>query len=102
MILQIQFSGATADTANSITNYINNNGYDFAYGSPISDGPVHYHSISEKTDTTYEYAVNYTFDVPAGGGIQLLRQTLSAPPQPPASNFTIQIFPGTDLTIPPG
>jgi hypothetical protein len=95
LALQIQFSGATADTADSINNYIQTAGYWFAYGSPISSGPVHYISNSEKAGSpTYDYVVNYNFDVPNGGGIQLIRETIDGSGGGGGGSFTVTGFPG--------
>ena len=86
--LGILFSAATAASAGAIDSYLPTVNYPFAFGSPINTGPTHYHSIFEKEDATYTYAANYTFDVPAGGGIQILRQKKESPPVP-QGNFTI-------------
>ena len=101
LFLQIQFSGVTVATADAINDYLTSatGGYQYSAGFPLVDGQ-HYHSVFAKEDATYNYAVNYTYDVPGGGGIQLLRERKgSGDPGGPIlpSTFTI-----TDCTLPTG
>ena len=100
LFMQIQFTTASSETAADIRNSITSLGYtNDLPGGVIDDGPVHYHSVFEKEDAVYEYAVNYTFDVPGGGGIQLLREKKGGGSGGPVlpSSFTI-----TDCTLPVG
>ena len=85
----ITFTGATTQTANAIDTYLPTASYPFGSGSPIDTGPTHYHAVFEKTDATYDYAVNYTFDVPSGGTIQLMRTTKGGGTPDPEGSFTI-------------
>jgi hypothetical protein len=71
----VSFSGVTTATAKSINDYLTSHGYTYANGLPTESQDGHYHSVFERHEVEYVYVVNYTFDVPGGGGIQLMRQT---------------------------
>ena len=74
LVFQIQFTGVTTATADAINDYLTSvaGGYQYSTGFPIVEDQ-HYHSVFEKEDATYTYTVNYTFNVPGGGGIQFFR-----------------------------
>jgi hypothetical protein len=92
--LTITFETATKQTADDIQNYFLPRGYycpSEYYIVTEFDDYTHYNATYEREDVDYEYVIDFTFNVPGGGGILLMRAPKDGGDDPdiPVTNFTI-------------